>query len=220
MGKSKSRFDLNHDWITGDDLIWVQKIWFRNMWFYLDLISFYVIWFGDLNKSQLSVIWAKEWWLLCWCFYSNWVELLILVIVPSLIFAETLTVRPDAHWWHFAHRLQILELLSFGWHRDLIWFVIWHNDFFTLSSTGLRGHELKLYKPQAHLDIRMNFLTVRVIDEWDRLPETVLHCNTLSTFEKKPWLLFKESRIWLSSWASFLLWATFRGDLLSWVELS
>jgi len=31
-------------------------------------------------------------------------------------------------------------------------------DFFTMSSTGLRGHELKLYKPQAHLDIRKNFL--------------------------------------------------------------
>jgi len=30
-------------------------------------------------------------------------------------------------------------------------------DFFTLSSTGLRGHELKLYKPQAHPDIRKIF---------------------------------------------------------------
>jgi len=55
-------------------------------------------------------------------------------------------------------------------------------DFFTLSSTRLRGHELKLYKPQTHPDIRKNFFTVRVIDEWNRLPETVLHCNTLSTF--------------------------------------
>jgi len=26
-------------------------------------------------------------------------------------------------------------------------------DFFIMSSTGLRGHEFKLYKPQAHLDI-------------------------------------------------------------------
>ena len=26
-----------------------------------------------------------------------------------------------------------------------------------MSSTGLRGHEFKLYKPQAHLDIRKNF---------------------------------------------------------------
>ena len=53
MGKSKSWFDLNHDWITGDDLIWVQNIWFGNMWFDLDLISFHVIWFviwrNDLN---------------------------------------------------------------------------------------------------------------------------------------------------------------------------
>ena len=31
MGKSKLWFDLNCDWITGDDLIWVQKIWFRNL---------------------------------------------------------------------------------------------------------------------------------------------------------------------------------------------
>ena len=70
-------------------------------------------------------------------------------------------------------------------------------DFFTLWSTGLRGHEFKLYKPQAHLDIRKIFFTVRVIDEWNRLPETVLHCNTLPTL-KQTWLLFKESRICLS----------------------
>jgi len=60
MGKSKSWFDLNHDSITGDDFIWVQNIRFGNMWFDWDLIAFYVIWFGYLNKSQLSVIWAKE----------------------------------------------------------------------------------------------------------------------------------------------------------------
>jgi len=56
--------------------------------------------------------------------------------------------------------------------------------FSILSSTGLRGHEFKLYKLQAHLNIRKNFFTVRVIDEWNRLPKTVLHCNT-STFKKK-----------------------------------
>jgi len=142
MGKSKSRFDLSHDWITGDDFIWVQKFHLET-WFDLDLISFYVIWFGDLNKSQLSVIWAKEPWLLCWCFYCSWIKLLISVIVPSLIFAETLTVRPGVHWWHFVHRLYILELFSFGWHRDLIWFVIWYNDlnlfdkWFVISDTDL-----------------------------------------------------------------------------------
>ena len=58
-------------------------------------------------------------------------------------------------------------------------------DFFTMSSTGLRGHELMLYKLQAHLDIRKNVFTVRVIDEWNRLPESLLHCGTLSTFKKR-----------------------------------
>jgi len=52
-----------------------------------------------------------------------------------------------------------------------------------MSSTGLRGHEFKLYKPQAHLDIRNN--TVRVIDQLNRLPEPLLHCGTLSTFKKR-----------------------------------
>jgi len=56
-------------------------------------------------------------------------------------------------------------------------------DFFTLSSTGLKGHKYKLYEPQAHLDIRKNFFSVRVIDEWNRLPETLLHCSTLSTLK-------------------------------------
>ena len=58
-------------------------------------------------------------------------------------------------------------------------------DVFAMSSTGLRGHESKLYKPQAHLDIKKNFFTVRVIDELNRLPESLLHCGTLSTFKKR-----------------------------------
>jgi len=31
------------------------------------------------------------------------------------------------------------------------------NDFFKLSSTSLRGHILKIYKPQVHLDVRKFF---------------------------------------------------------------
>ena len=68
---------------------------------------------------------------------------MVLVIVPPLIFAETLTVRADVHWRYFAHILESEAVLSFGWHRDLIWlgfndldlisfhviwFVILHND--------------------------------------------------------------------------------------------
>ena len=38
------------------------------------------------------------------------------------------------------------------------------NDFFKLSSTTLRGHTLKIYKPQVHLDVRKVFFAVRIID--------------------------------------------------------
>ena len=31
------------------------------------------------------------------------------------------------------------------------------NDFFKLSSTTMRGHSLKIYKPQVHLDVRKFF---------------------------------------------------------------
>ena len=62
-------------------------------------------------------------------------------------------------------------------------------DFFTMSSTRLRGHVMNLvYRPtkplaymfKVHLDIR---ISLQSIDEWNRLPETVLHCNTLPTFK-------------------------------------
>jgi len=58
-------------------------------------------------------------------------------------------------------------------------------DFFTMSSTGLRGHKYKLYKPQAHLDIRKNFFSVRVIDERNSSLEMLLHYSMLSTFKKR-----------------------------------
>jgi len=43
---------------------------------------------------------------------------------------------------------------------------IQHTDFFTMACTEFRGHELKLYKPQVHLDIRKYFFAVGINDEW------------------------------------------------------
>jgi len=58
------------------------------------------------------------------------------------------------------------------------------NDFFKLSSTTLRGHSLKIYKPQVHLDVRKFFFTVRIIDIWNSLPISLINCATISTFKK------------------------------------
>ena len=38
-----------------------------------------------------------------------------------------------------------------------------------MACTELRGHELKVYKPQVHLDIRIYFFSVRIVDAWNSL---------------------------------------------------
>ena len=63
-----------------------------------------------------------------------------------------------------------------------------------MADTELRGHELKVYKPQAHLDIRKYFLSVRIVDAWNSLPAAVLRCNTVENlnFKRKLDCLFKD----------------------------
>ena len=42
--------------------------------------------------------------------------------------------------------------------------------FFHLSTTGLRGHKLKLFKPSFKRNV-VNYTSNKVIDSWNRLPE-------------------------------------------------
>jgi len=62
---------------------------------------------------------------------------------------------------------------------------VYYSQFFTISSTGLGGHEFKLRKQQIHLDIQKHFFSFKVIDEWNGLPETVVKSHTVDTFKKK-----------------------------------
>ena len=64
-------------------------------------------------------------------------------------------------------------------------------DFFTLSTTRLRGHDFKLYKPQVHLNVRKYFFSVRIIEEWNRLPASLINCATVGLFKKKIDCYFK-----------------------------
>ena len=57
--------------------------------------------------------------------------------------------------------------------------------FFKLSGTGLRGHSLKLFKPQARLDIRKYCFSHRVVDIWNALPQSLIDCSTLNNFKVK-----------------------------------
>jgi len=58
--------------------------------------------------------------------------------------------------------------------------------FFQLLSTHLRGHELKIYKPRSQLDVRKYFF-----NEWNSLPMSVIHSNTVNTFKAKIDCLFR-----------------------------
>jgi len=63
-----------------------------------------------------------------------------------------------------------------------------HSDFFIMADTELRGHELKVYKPQVHLvhlDIRKYFFSVRFFDAWNSLSAALLRCNSVDILKRK-----------------------------------
>jgi len=72
--------------------------------------------------------------------------------------------------------------------------IIQHSDFFTMASTELRDLELKVYKPQVHLDLRKYFFSVRIVDVWDGVPAALLRCNNVDIFKRKLDCHFKNRR--------------------------
>ena len=66
-----------------------------------------------------------------------------------------------------------------------------HSDFFTMADTELRGHELKVYKPQVHLlDIRKCFFSVRIVDAWNSLDRLHFYVATLLKISKENLTVF------------------------------
>ena len=58
-------------------------------------------------------------------------------------------------------------------------------NLFILSNTNLRGHSLKLYKSAVRLDCGKYFFTNRVVDEWNKLTEDIVSCNSVNSFKNK-----------------------------------
>ena len=53
------------------------------------------------------------------------------------------------------------------------------DKFFTLNTLKTRGHSKKFYKPFNRLDIRKNIFSQRVIDSWNKLPESLVSVDDL-----------------------------------------
>ena len=61
-----------------------------------------------------------------------------------------------------------------------------HSRFFQLNTNRLRGHSLKLSKPDHwRTTMRGNCFALRVIDPWNALPETVVTAPSIATFKAR-----------------------------------
>ena len=60
------------------------------------------------------------------------------------------------------------------------------SELFSLNtSTATRGHNWKLFKPVAQKDARIHTFSVRVINNWNNLPETVVNADSVNTFKNR-----------------------------------
>ena len=53
----------------------------------------------------------------------------------------------------------------------------------TAADQGTRGHSLKLTKPAANKVIRQNFFSVRIVNQWNSLPEHVISSVSMNDFK-------------------------------------
>ena len=58
-------------------------------------------------------------------------------------------------------------------------------DFFKFSKTSMtRGHSKKIFKERSKLEIRKNSFKNRITDIWNSLPQKVVDCKTVISFER------------------------------------
>ncbi|MCL4141514.1 UNVERIFIED_CONTAM: hypothetical protein GTU68_065742 [Idotea baltica] len=61
-----------------------------------------------------------------------------------------------------------------------------YTNFFQLNTNNLRGHSLKLSKPDHwRTTLKGNWFSIRVIDPWNALPESVVTAPTIATFKAR-----------------------------------
>ena len=59
--------------------------------------------------------------------------------------------------------------------------------FFQLADTDTRGHKLKLFKPRLEksLKCRADFFSLRVINQWNKLPKYVIGAKSTNAFKNE-----------------------------------
>ena len=97
----------------------------------------------------------------------------------------------------YEERLELLDIPSMFYRRqrgDMIMVFqivtgrikILHEQLFELAENhGTRGHHLKLKKPQVSRLFRQHFFTIRVINNWNNLPDHVVSAPSVNTFKNR-----------------------------------
>ena len=52
------------------------------------------------------------------------------------------------------------------------------------GDTVTRGHPLKIYKLRANTRVKANTLGVRVVNDWNALPESVVKSESINIFKR------------------------------------
>ena len=60
-------------------------------------------------------------------------------------------------------------------------------EFFHLAETtyGTRGHTMKLFKPRTRTTQRQHTFSIRVVDNWNRLPQHVIDAASVNDFKNR-----------------------------------
>ena len=59
------------------------------------------------------------------------------------------------------------------------------NKFFTLNVRGsTRGNRFKLSKKRTRLELRRNFFSQRVVNAWNKLPDSVVDASSVNAFKQ------------------------------------
>ena len=58
-------------------------------------------------------------------------------------------------------------------------------DFFSLSKTVTRGHNLKICKDRFNLDIGKYSFKNKVVDEWNSLPQEIVDAPSVNSFKNQ-----------------------------------
>jgi len=63
------------------------------------------------------------------------------------------------------------------------YYSVQHPTFIKATTTRLRGHSMKLYKSKYRLNVRGNFLSHRIVDSWNDLPDSVVSATSVNSFK-------------------------------------